>query len=243
MRVVEQRDAARAEDRTVAALYVETDGCYFGLPGVEPWDEKRDARLYAGPHVVVAHPPCSSWCQLAHINQARWGRRVGDDGGCFAAALASVRQWGGVLEHPAASYAWPAFGLPRPAVQGWTRDLISGEWVCEVSQCAYGHPARKLTWLLYVGDAAPPAMDWSRPPPTHQVSKCANHGNSRLPRITNRVAAASPPAFRDLLLSIARSCRGRLPARHHDQMGRGLAGGGGAKARPREEATEKSSIE
>ena len=34
---------------TIAALYVETDGCYFGLPGVDPWDEARDARLYAGP--------------------------------------------------------------------------------------------------------------------------------------------------------------------------------------------------
>ena len=28
----------------VAALYVETDGAYFGLDGVEPWDEaRRDA--------------------------------------------------------------------------------------------------------------------------------------------------------------------------------------------------------
>ena len=34
---------------TVAALYVETDGCYFNQPGVEPWDIARDAREYAGP--------------------------------------------------------------------------------------------------------------------------------------------------------------------------------------------------
>ena len=32
----------------IAALFVETNGCYFGLPGVDAWDEKRDARLYAG---------------------------------------------------------------------------------------------------------------------------------------------------------------------------------------------------
>ena len=31
---------------TVAALYVQTGGCYYGLPGVECWDEARDARLY-----------------------------------------------------------------------------------------------------------------------------------------------------------------------------------------------------
>ena len=27
---------------TVAALFVETDGAYFGLSGVDPWDERRD---------------------------------------------------------------------------------------------------------------------------------------------------------------------------------------------------------
>ncbi|NCZ71579.1 MAG: hypothetical protein EBY80_15735 [Actinobacteria bacterium] len=39
--------------RTVAALYVQPNGCYVGVPGVDPWDEARDARTYAGPHPVV----------------------------------------------------------------------------------------------------------------------------------------------------------------------------------------------
>ena len=43
----------------VAALYVEKGGVYYGLPGVDPWDEERDARLYDGPWRVVAHPPCA----------------------------------------------------------------------------------------------------------------------------------------------------------------------------------------
>jgi hypothetical protein len=82
---------------TIAALYVETDGCYFGLPGVDPWDEARDARKYAGPHPVVAHPPCQLWVNFAALNFKRYGgehNRPGNDGGCFAAALASVREWG-----------------------------------------------------------------------------------------------------------------------------------------------------
>ncbi len=33
----------------VAALYVEKGGVYWDLDDVEPWDEQRDARLYAGP--------------------------------------------------------------------------------------------------------------------------------------------------------------------------------------------------
>lgn len=190
----------------VAALYVEPRGVYYDLAGVEPWGlPDRDARTYAGPHPVVAHPPCSRWCQLAYINQKRYGHRVGDDDGCFAAALASVRAWGGVLEHPAFSYAWPAFSLPRPAGPGWRRDLHDDGWVCEVSQAAYGHRARKLTWLYYVGDVRPPALDWSRPAPTAQVSWCANHGDSPLPRIAKRVAAATPTAFRDVLIAMART--------------------------------------
>lgn len=48
-------------DHQIAALFVATGGCYFGLPGIDPWDKARDARLYAGPWPVVAHPPCERW--------------------------------------------------------------------------------------------------------------------------------------------------------------------------------------
>lgn len=192
----------------IAALFVETSGVYFGLPNVDPWDKERDARLYEGPHPVVAHPPCARWCQLAHIIKKRYGYEIGDDGGCFAHALAMVRKHGGVLEHPAFSYAWPAFGLARPNGNGWIRS-IDGGWVCEVSQAAYGHAARKLTWLYYVGKNAPPPMDWSRPKPTAQVSYCANHGDSPLPRLSKAAASRTPIAFRDALIAMAESANER----------------------------------
>lgn len=198
----------------IAVLYAYADGPYAGLPGVDVWDIARDARAYRGDAPVVAHPPCSRWCQLAHVNQARYGHRVGDDGGCFESALANVRRCGGVLEHPARSYAWPAFRLPtpRPLGGGWSRDLVTGEWVCEVAQVAYGHRARKLTWLLYVGGVPPPELDWSAPAATAQVSWCANHGCSELPRIGKRQASETPVAFRDALLGIARTAGGKARA-------------------------------
>lgn len=105
--------------RTVAALFVATDGAYFGLPDVDPWDVRRDARLYTGPHPVVAHPPCARWCQLAGMVEARWGYKRGEDDGCFASALASVRAFGGVLEHPGWTRAWDAEAQHEAEVPRW----------------------------------------------------------------------------------------------------------------------------
>ena len=194
----------------IAALYVQSDGCYSDIPGVEVWDQARDARTYAGPHPVVAHPPCQLWTRFAHVNFKRWGgehNRPGNDGGCFGSALVSLRLWGGVLEHPAFSDAWKAFVLPRPTAFQWMRhaDL----WVAEVWQSAYGHKARKRTWLLYCGAAPPADLDWSRPEGTHQIGFHDQRGAARnKPTISGKAASATPPAFRDALLSLARSSRG-----------------------------------
>ena len=111
----------------IAALYVERDGVYSGLADVNVWDKSRDARLYEGPWPVVAHPPCARWSRLAGFCEARYGLERGADGGCFAAALAAVRRFGGVLEHPAYSAAWDTFGLPEPlVVAGWTGGTCGG---------------------------------------------------------------------------------------------------------------------
>lgn len=188
----------------VAALFVATGGVYFGRPDIDPWDEARDARLYAGPHPVVAHPPCERWCKpLAFVNQTRFGYKVGDDAGCFVSAIASVRTFGGVLEHPANSAAWDATFLPRPPRSGgWF--AAPGGWTCHVYQRAYGHPARKGTWL-YASGRRPIDLDWSNPNPLAVVSWLRS--TTALPRITGKKAKATPPAFADLLIAIAQAAR------------------------------------
>ena len=132
--------------------------------------------------------------------------RIGADGGTFKSALAAVRKWGGVLEHPAFSRAWPVFKLVRPKRGGgWTR-VNDREWVCEVSQAAYGHRGRKLTWLLYVGRCPPPDLDWSRPPTSVMVSAMGNRKRAEpwLEVMSKREANATPPRFADLLIELAR---------------------------------------
>lgn len=195
----------------IAALYVAKGGCYFGLDGVDPWDEGRDARKYAGPYPVVAHPPCSRWCRLSGLVEKRWGHKRGEDGGCFAHALAAVRAYGGVLEHPAYSDAWAHFGLPTPTRHGgWQRGFCGG-WSCHVEQGRYGHRAKKATWLYAFGTSLP-SMRWGSDLDTKSealVSWCGN----RVPRMPGRPrllakeAKATPLAFRDALLAIARSAR------------------------------------
>ena len=197
----------------IAALFVEPRGCYADAPGVDLWDAERDARLYAGPWPVVAHPPCSRWCQLAGLVQARWGHKKGDDGGCFASALKSVRRWGGVLEHPAYTAAFPAHGLPAPDRNGgWQRTLCGGA-VCHVEQGRYGHRARKATWL-YAHGAELPDLRWGYGLTTDAVvGHCRNHwraGDDR-PTVTKKQRIATPPEFRDVLLEIARSAQGVQP--------------------------------
>ena len=201
---------ANPEPTTVAALFVAKGGCYYDLPGVDPWDAERDARKYQGPHVVVAHPPCQLWVNFAALNFKRWGgehNRPGNDGGCFASALASVREYCGVLEHPAGSNAWKAHGLTAPPREGgWAsaRWRVNTEWVCEVWQSAYGHLARKRTWLYYVG-TEPRELDWSRTPGSMQIGKF----DRIKPTLYGPKASATPPAFRDMLLDLARVSRQR----------------------------------
>lgn len=194
----------------IAALFVQKNGSYYGIPGVDPWDEERDARRYSGPHPVVAHPPCACWCRLAPVNAARWGTPIGEDGGCFEAALRFVRTYGGVLEHPAYSLAWDAFALARPQRGSWSRDLFCGGWVTHVMQRVYGHPARKGTWLYAYG-VSPPDLLWgmgenpiawvSSDRPRAELAKLG------ISQLMGKYSSKTPTAFRDVLLQIAASAR------------------------------------
>lgn len=198
--------------RTVAALFVDPRGVYSGLPGVDVWGEDRDARLYPGRHAVICHPPCARWSRLAGMVEARWGYKRGDDGGCFASALESVHRWGGVLEHPADTRAWDSFGLPVPPVEGWTRG-IGGGWSCQVEQGHYGHPAPKRTWLYAYGLPSLPSLKWGPSGATGVVvSSVRSRGRKSGGRIPGNLTAATPPAFRDVLLDMARSVGEGRPA-------------------------------
>ena len=208
----------------IAALYVAKNGPYYGLKDVDPWDEERDARAYTGTDPVVAHPPCQRWGkfwkgQPGNIAKGKV-ERLGDDGGCFKAALTDVRRVGGVLEHPEHSLAWKTFGLTRPPKEGgWVKADDYGGYTCRVEQGQYGHYCPKPTWLYAVGTDLPELRwgvhtitdeDFERLVP-HQVAKhgiawCRREGILAMlgGGKDSPIRIHTPPEFRDILIELAK---------------------------------------
>ena len=204
----------------IAALYVTKNGAYYGLENIDPWPIDRDARNYNGPHSVIAHPPCTRWGRFWHGSPAKPHQfRLGDDGGCFASALTSVRKFGGVLEHPADSRAWAAFGLAKPPRSGgWVRADDLGGYTCCVEQGHYGHISRKATWLYTVGCQLPELKWGSSGQRIHPVA-LERYGYEKARRIgmmamiggkeKTKIRNATPIEFRDLLIGMAESANRR----------------------------------
>ena len=100
-------------------LRAQSDGAYAGLPGVQLWDEARDARTYAGPWPVVAHPPCQTWCKMAPVNQARY--TASRSAATTAASRLRWRVCAALGRCAGASGLQPRMACQRPALasRGW----------------------------------------------------------------------------------------------------------------------------
>lgn len=200
----------------ISALYVESDTIYRDL-GLDCWDAERDARAYAGPNPVVAHPPCKRWGRYwGGGPSAKVKRKLGDDGGCFSHALWAVRTFGGVIEHPEASHAWKWFGLARPPIDGgWVKADEFGGFTCCVEQGKYGHRARKLTWLYVCGipEEDLPDLLWGRSPAgAYSRLDAGFHSNEERSsaqttevraRLSPKENLATPPYFAWMLRGLA----------------------------------------
>lgn len=154
----------------VAALFVQSDSHYREL-GCDCFDIERDARTYAGPAPVVAHPPCRAWGRLRHMAKPR-----ADERELAWFAVATVRAFGGVLEHPSASQLFEH--LPRPG----ERDAAGG-WVLPVLQSWWGHraPKRSLLYVCGVGPRDIPAMPFELGEPAGRVERMGRKERERTP--------------------------------------------------------------
>lgn len=187
---------------SVAVLFARHDSIYKGINGCDVWDKDRDARKWPGGVPVVAHPPCRAWGRLAHMAKPREGEKD-----LARWAVKMIRQYGGVLEHPAWSTLWTDQNLPDPG----KRDSYGG-WTLPVHQHWWGHKAEKATFLYIVGCAPAdcPEVPFRIDRPTHVIaSSLARHRDHPLfrPEVTKAERERTPPAFADWLVDLARSCR------------------------------------
>lgn len=180
-----------------AVLFARRDSVYKSLPDLDVYDEDRDARGYTDKLPVIAHPPCRAWGRLR-----AFAKPAPHEKDLARFAVAKVRAFGGVLEHPATSTLWADQSLPYPGEQSdqW------GGWTLPVVQYWWGHRAMKATWLYIVGisprELPPFPLVLGDAPCVVDTNFRAGHPQRR-PLVTDREREATPPAFADFLVSIA----------------------------------------
>ena len=183
---------------TVAVLFARADSNYKAMPGCDVFDIERDARTFAGGMPAVAHPPCRAWGRMRQFAKPRE-----DEKDLARFAVANIRRFGGVLEHPAESSLWWDQLLPLP---GRAPDAYGG-WTMAFDQFHFGHRAEKSTWLYIVGchpDELPP-IPQREGRPTHCIRPTKSY--PRLPSVTKAEREHTPPALAAWLVEVARRCR------------------------------------
>lgn len=207
----------------IAALFVSEEGPYADDPRFDAWGINRDARTYAGSDPVVAHPPCERWGRMAEGSPTHKTEQLGADEGKFHVALQKVRANGGVLEHPQGSHAWRWFNLPTPPRKGWSVPDAYGGRSCYIDQGAYGHPAKKPTWLYAVLPTYP-ALNWTRVWDRPRIGGDGFHSSKERARAkaTGRYKPKeqvpgewrwrTPDDLKTALFELAESARGARPA-------------------------------
>lgn len=160
----------------IACLYVAPDSVYFTLPGTDPWPSSRDARNYAGPHPIIAHPPCGHWGKYRHRC-----KQPGRD--CLDAALRQLVAHGGIVEHPLGS---PVESRIHPLFDRLDIRIL------RIDQARFGHPSLKPTILIFAGCRPRPL-----PPPATRMLRPLEH-------LTHRQRTATPKEFALWLLDSAR---------------------------------------
>lgn len=189
----------------VSILFCHKKSIYKKLLGTDCWDLERNAMLWRGGNSCIAHPPCAQWGAMAHLAHIKPAEKV-----LAIWAVEQVRQWGGVLEHPASSRLWDVMSLPRP---GEPADQFGG-WTLGIHQHWWGHEADKATHLYIVGcapaDIPPIPMVLGKAP----RSMSPNHGRKELLKSKRE---HTPAALAEWLIELARRCSPHSTKESHER--------------------------
>lgn len=210
----------------VAALFVAEKGPYASDKRFDAWHIKRDARKFTGKQPCVCHPRCERFGRMARGSPGHQRFEIGDDDGDFEFCLGVIRANGGVTEGPEGSHAWRIYKLPIPPRKGWSPPDEFGGRSCRIDQGAYGHPAKKATWLYAVLPFFPELnwkRVWGRPyiggdgyhgKAERDRAKASSKGVRKMPQVPREWNWRTPDALKDALYEMAASCIGWTPRRH-----------------------------
>jgi hypothetical protein len=182
----------------ISVLFAARDSVYKKIPGLDVWDEDRDALNWPGGNPGIFHPPCRLFCRLRHLSTAPESEKE-----LAYWSVSKVRQWGGVLEHPAHSRLWDEALLPSPGHAdnyGFSYDL---------DQYWFGHSGKKRTWL-YICGLDPEHV------PVHAIRLAGNYedlfasaGRKYVPGSRHSgIRSATPLAFAQWLVEVASNVTG-----------------------------------
>lgn len=180
-----------------AVLFARSDSIYKTMD-CDVWDKERDALTWPGGAPVVAHPPCRLWGRLRHFSTAPI-----EEKSYGPWAVDQIREWGGVLEHPANSTLWPFCGLPHPS------EYDEHGFTISLPQWWFGHKAEKWTWLYICGMKLKdlPQMPLKIGEASHVIATSLRRKKVPCrPKVTRKDREATPPAFAAWLLEVASIC-------------------------------------
>ena len=118
-------------------------------------------------------------------------------------AVAQIRRYGGILEHPQQSTLFKTLGMPLKPTE---RDSFGG-FIRVVNQHWWGHRARKATTLYLCGiePSDVPAFPLPMTEPTHTVGLFSKRDRATCkPSISKPEFESTPPAFARWLVETAR---------------------------------------
>ena len=114
----------------ITVLCAKKNSVYKTIPGIDVWDEERDAYFFTGSNPVITHAPCAQWSRMKAFANGN-----PDEKELAYFCLKNVIRNGGIFEHPAGSSFFKEAGL--------TSNIYS------IDQAWWGYAAHKPTYLFF----------------------------------------------------------------------------------------------
>jgi hypothetical protein len=114
----------------ITVLCAKKNSIYKTIPGVDVWDEERDAYFFTGSNPVITHAPCAQWSRMK-----AFANNNPDEKELAHFCLKNVIRNGGIFEHPAGSSFFKEAGISKN--------------IYSIEQSWWGFPARKRTYLFF----------------------------------------------------------------------------------------------